>query len=476
METAPLQRLLRRPSSEQPSLDHSSAIQASIERSGSSTIYDGCPSEPHLTEQQQIISLLRQLIHGQQQAAQPTCAPPQAQLSITPQERLAPLSHHETRDSPSRFPEPSPPQAMHINIAEPPDHGPWQDLHYLVTTFKDKHSKYAKRCSKGAAVSVWNCYNGTDKESIIKHLNSTPQGRRLHRDEHFMEQLSDADLYALLQNELGLTSEIAVENALSAITFTGNILDRTTWVNFHTAWCQVLKRVTHAGALQPRRMVDLFRNAIPDAFVSTWLKARKFADWNEAYDAAITALTDPQWLVEFSKQQQHLLTKALAQPQRQPQQQQQQQPRHSNQAQLQQPQQPHGPQQQQHSDKPANAAQDKSAAPQQPKKPFVPLEYKNRRNQLNVNPNMKLGLDQNPQKLQCTRCLDTHRYRSELCTTPQKQCRDGQPALTPEEHNSRLQTRWNEGFFFIKQLSEYLSPSPKDAAQQAHDAATKMKK
>jgi hypothetical protein len=358
---------------------------------------------------------------------------------------------------------------MNINFAEPPDHGPWQDLHHLMTTFKDKHSKYVRRCSPGSAVSVWNCYNSTDKESILKHLNSTPEGRQLGRNETSMERLSDSEVYELLQRELGLTSEIAVENALSAITLTGSILERTTWVNFHTAWCQVLKRAACAGTLQPRRMVDLFRAAIPDPFVSQWLKARKFSTWEDAYDAAITALSDSQWLVEYSKHLLQQMQKQSAQPQRQ-QQHQHQQPSQDKQPPQQKPAQPSQPP----ASTPATAPPSDKAAAQQPKhkKPFVPLEYKNRRNQVNHNPNMKQDLNLNPENTPCTRCEEVHRYPSELCTAPVRSSKKGQPALTPEEHNMRIRARWDAGFFFAKPLASYASPSPQDAAAQASKAAS----
>jgi hypothetical protein len=115
-----------------------------------------------------------------------------------------------------------------ISIAEPPEHGDWKDVQHLMTVFKDKHAKYVKRCGKGDSLSVWECYTETAQESIIRQLQENNADTT--RDADFMASLSDAQLYALLQNELGISYDMEVEQALRAIPFVGSILDKPSWV------------------------------------------------------------------------------------------------------------------------------------------------------------------------------------------------------------------------------------------------------
>jgi hypothetical protein len=202
-----------------------------------------------------------------------------------------------------------------ISIAEPPEHGDWRDINHLTTVFKDKHVKYVNRCGNGEHMSVWECYTQTARDCIIEHLNAVSTNPAITFDADFMSSLLDAELYALLQDNLGISYDVDAEAALRAITFQGSILDIPSWVVYRTAWAQVLQRVTTAGTVQPRRLTELFRNGIPDEFMRTWLHSRKHNSWTDAYTAAIGALKDPKWQSSYNK---HILATAATRTQADP--------------------------------------------------------------------------------------------------------------------------------------------------------------
>jgi hypothetical protein len=351
-------------------------------------------------------------------------------------------------------------QRITVSVAEPPKHGAWNDVHHLVGVFKDEHTTYKHRCGEGTSLTVWECYTQTAKDSIVTFLKSTPKGKLLNRTAAYLAQLSDADLYALLQNELGLTHSTEVEHALRAITFPDSVLDAANWVTFHTSWLQVLHRVSSEVEILPRRMSEIFRESIPDAYITKWLTARKHPTWEEAYSAVIDALSDPKWLVSYIKETGRLQAtpahpqKSLPNPQQKP----PPVPKHQS----------------------GTPAQQQEAIKQPEKKPRDPLTYKNRYGAINVNPNLNLAVDDNPDKVPCSRCIDfTHRWTSDLCTVAQR--RDGttvEPALTATEFAQRLKKRWEKGFFFKEDLAkathQHKSPSAKDSNNSSATSASRM--
>ena len=344
-----------------------------------------------------------------------------------------------------------------ISIAEPPEHGDWKDVHYLMTVFKDKHVKYVKRCGKGDSLSVWECYTETAQECIITQLQENDADTT--RDADFMASLSDAQLYALLQQELGISYDMEVEQALQAIPFVGSILDKPNWVVFRTAWTGVLKRVTEAGSVQPKRMADIFRDRIPDDFMQSWLKARKHTSWEAAYEAAVDALKDPKWHTCYSK---HViaknrtdLTKKPAPPAAGQQ----------HQAGLQQQAKPQ-------TDKPAAApapAPAPASAQTQSKIDFPVSKNKN------VNPNFKSDLNENPHKTVCERCGAIHKWLAALCTSDRHQEKGKKVTpLSPEEFLRRIKARWDLGYWFNKALDAFTSPTVASSAAAAATATVRF--
>jgi hypothetical protein len=248
-----------------------------------------------------------------------------------------------------------------------------------------------------------------------------------------------------MQNELGLQSTTEVERELARITFSGSVLQKPNWVNYNTAWKQVLQRVTKAAELQPKRMVDLFIQGIPDEFFVKWLKARKYATWEEAYDSIQDALQEPAFHTQYSEHLQEQLRSLQHKP---------------SQA-----------KQQQRSAPPSNPAPQPPATQQ----PATGGLTKQLNSEKNVNPNFKPELDMNPGKKKCSRCGGVHRFTDDMCTTTHHKDKSVrmQP-LSAAEHQKRLQTRWDAGFLFTKQISEYSSPSAKESVEQSAAAAQRL--
>jgi hypothetical protein len=298
---------------------------------------------------------------------------------------------------------------------------------------------------------VWECYKPSAKASIIKHLE-TRDGPV--RDAAYLSSLTNDQLYELLQNELGITYPTEVEVALNAIRFQGYVLEKPNWVNFHTAWQEVLMRVTKAGQVDPKRMAQLFRDNVPDPFIREFLQGKRCNTWQASYDAVIEALDDPKWHICYNKDSASR----------------KQQPNQSNK-------QPSRPLGSAATASPSTLESQAIAPAQTPaaRSKFDPLTWKNRRGQVNVNPNMKLDVNHNPSNTPCSRCAETHRYKDEDCTsTMTKDKQPISPALTADEQRARLQRRWNNGFFFSKVITAYKSPSAGDAAAATQQATTRI--
>jgi hypothetical protein len=235
----------------------------------------------------------------------------------------------------------------------------------------------------------------------------------------------------------------------------------------NTSWSQVLERVTASGRVAPRRLAEIFRDNIPDPFIKDWLVSNKHPTWEAAYDAVIAGLHDAKWLICYARDQ---ATRAQRQRQRP-----QQTPNGGTPAPLA----GGGPPPSQG----GGAARTPSAPANKSKQPqtqnggaaeFDPLKYRNKRGQLNFNPNLKPDINGNPQNAQCTRCGDIHRYGSELCTSAVGADKKPLEALSPEEHKRRQKKRWDDGYFFAKPLQDFKSPSAQDSAAGSQAAVARV--
>ena len=399
-----------------------------------------------------------------EQTNSPTPSPSRKSMAISAQEWREFKAFKRAQQNPAQPPPPSQQQqqqsgsretlpTFNIVISQPPEHGDWRDVQYLTTTFKDKHLKYQKSCGSATHLSVWECYSETAREQIVKQLNKARTGTA--RDAAYLSSLTDSDLYKILGEELGLSYTTEVEQALNAVKFQGSVLERSDWVIFNTSWCQVLRRVTDAGALQPRRMVELFRDNIPDAFIREWLRARRFSTWEEAYDGITAAIDDSKWSKCYLKDAiQRLATQPAAPKQHTP----------------------------QSSAAPAAPSSAKTPTVQPPPaqerrqqtRAFNPLTHKNKRGDLNVNPNMSRDVPNlNPERKQCDRCKDgtIHPWLKNMCTTAlDRNKKPISPELSAEEFRARLKLRWDAGFFFTKPIVDYTSPTAQTSAADSAQA------
>jgi len=394
-----------------------------------------------------------------EQTDTPTPSPTRKSVSRSEWQAFLAFKRAQHTTAPAPAPPPEGKQTFNIVVATPPEHGDWRDIQHLTTVFKDKHIKYRKACNGATYLSVWECYTPTDQENIIKQLHQ-PQAE-VQRNAAYLSSLSDDAFYKLLGDELGLSYTTAVEQALTAISFKGNILDRSNWVIFNTGWSQVLRRVTSAGTVQPRRLVELFRDNIPDPFVQEWLRGRRFQSWEDAYDGIIASIEDHRWMACYIKDKEERLHKPPAKPAHAPA--------------------PAPAAAPKHSAPPANAPAPAPAAPannsQQPST-FNPLTFKDRRGNVNVNPKMlKNPPNLNKGRTPCDRCNDetVHNWPSSMCTSSQdKNKKPITPALSPEEFQSRMQQRWDAGFFFSKDISAYKSPSAGASAAASQSASARI--
>ena len=380
----------------------------------------------------------------------------QKQHGNSAQQAPAPSDEPASRDQHGRLAAGVIPQ-YNFNVATAPVHGKWNDIHYLMNTFKDKHTKYVSQCRGGGHDSVWECYDETAKDKLIEHLGTktTVKGSAatiIKRDALYMSRLTDTALYALLCDELGIDFPMEVERQLKLAKFEGSAVERESWVDFVVEWRKVLKRVTDPGTVQPRRLTELFREQIPDPFIREWLKGRKYASWRDAYEGIVEALEDSNWKNHYIKD---LLERQAESKKEQA-----------------------GGKAGGKGNAGGNAGggntgggnagggnansndRHKSTAPvSQDVFSFKVGKFSN------VNPNFKQDLNHNPERKTCSRCQEVHRYKDADCTSGKTKEGAVLTSLPSDEYKKRMERRWNDGFFAAKPLIE--SKSVTEAASDA---------
>ena len=372
------------------------------------------------------------------------------------QQAPAPSDEPASRDQHGRLAAGVIPQ-YNFNVATAPVHGKWNDIHYLMNTFKDKHTKYVSQCRGGGHDSVWECYDETAKDKLIEHLGTktTVKGSAatiIKRDASYMSRLTDTALYALLCDELGIDFPMEVERQLKLAKFEGSAVERESWVDFVVEWRKVLKRVTDPGTVQPRRLTELFREQIPDPFIREWLKGRKYASWKEAYEGIVEALEDSNW-------KNHYIRDLLER-------------------------QAEGKSKEQAGSKAGggkassnaggnagsgNAGGGTANSNDRHKPHSAPasqdvFSFKVGKFS-NVNPHFKQDLNHNPERKACSRCQEIHRYKDADCTSGKTKDGTTLTSLPSDEYKRRMERRWNDGFFAAKPLIE--SKSVTEAASDA---------
>jgi hypothetical protein len=207
----------------------------------------------------------------------------------------------------------------------------------------------------------------------------------------------------------------------------------------------------------------VYRESLPDTFVQVQLSQRRFDTWKQSHTYMLEQIRNPDFLIQWNADK-------AARPQMKPKHQ------HGNgggAGVLQ----PHG-----------GGGGGGAASPQVPQAPIIPatsatpgnvLTYKNKFGKLNVNPNMILDLDLNPQRIVCSRCGSIHRWLVALCTSFKNKAGEIiEPKLTAEKNKELSILKWKAGFFSEKdpntRPAERQSPSTQGTAQHASEASQRL--
>ena len=360
------------------------------------------------------------------------------QHSFMPLPRAEPLTDHHGRALVS--------QDINFRTLDPPPHGLWDDLSYLMTTFKDAYDIYRRRSGKGKFDSIWECYNPTAQANLAKRLGvkevrvgSTVT--QVDRNVTYLASLTDDGLLDLLCSEMGIEYASETETELRKLRLQGSPLVKSNWVTLQTAWERVLKRTTERGKILPKELSKIFIQCIEDKYIKKWLTSQEPKTWTAAYDKVLSAITDVHWVIGHSE----------------------------------------------HTAK--EKASDAKTAPFKPNKPvmgaagdviqggghnvgdpakspaeFNPLTFKNKAGKLNVNPNLKKKMgDLNPEKRKCTRCDYVHNFDMSLCTSDKKA--DNATSCAPlaaDELARRHKAKWELGVLYTS--IPLMGPTPANAA------------
>jgi len=335
-----------------------------------------------------------------------------------------------------------------ITRQDAPQHGTWNDVHYLMTTFNDQYEMYRRRCGKGANFeSIWECYMPTQQENIIKHLNVTQPTRSVPWDRLALEGLTNEQLKGLLCSTLGINYQHETMAQLNLHKLEGSYLTSANWIVLQTKWEQVLMRCTPNGELLPKALTKHFIQSITDTYIRTWLFQQDKKHWKDAFEAIIAAIDDSLWLKGY------LLASAEERAIKPP-------PKITSSG--------------GGAAAPAPAGivtKEKIKLAAVDSGDFNPLAFKNKSGKINVNPNLKKAMpNANPNKEECSTCGYVHNFDMCLCTSERKKTGEACLPLSKEEIVKRLFTRWNQGHFFATipdQIKHLLVPTPASAAAAA---------
>jgi hypothetical protein len=275
-----------------------------------------------------------------------------------------------------------------------------------------------------------------------------------------LDALTNDEFKAKMCKEKGHNTTTLTEIALRAIKFTGLITAKCSWVNFESDWQECLEQASANGHIENKRLLVLYREAIPDPFFQSHILSKRFDNWSKCHQHMVEQLRNPDFLIpwdadkETRKSQPTLLHGAA--PSKQKQQEQKQTS--------------------------GGAAAVEPKAPRVKDSDFDPLTYRNSYGTLNVNPNLIVDLDHNKSKQPCTRCDDgtIHRWGSDLCTTyKNKSGAEVTPKISSDENTKRAITKWDAGFFAAKdpksRPAPRQSPSVQDTAAAAAGSSARLK-
>jgi hypothetical protein len=349
--------------------------------------------------------------------------------------------------------------AMH-----PPVHGKWNDVDHLMKVYMPAYDRYRASCGLAHFNSIWDGYSFSQKTRIAKLLSKTANGV-------VVEAVTIADLDALTNDEFkarmckekGHNTTTLTEIALRAIKFTGLITAKCSWINFESDWQECLEQASANGHIDNKRLLVLYREAIPDTFFQSHILSKRFDNWMQCHQHMVEQLRNPDFLIPWDADKETRKPPPVtpATSQASPAKQKQQEHKHTS----------------------GGAAAVEIKAPSTTHgKDFDPLTYRNSYGTLNVNPNLIVDLDHNKSKAPCTRCDDgtIHRWGSDLCTTyKNKSGAEVTPKISSDENTKRAIVKWDVGFFAAKdprsRPAPRQSPSVQDTAAAAAGSSARLK-
>jgi hypothetical protein len=348
----------------------------------------------------------------------------------------------------------------------PPAHGEWDDVNYLMKTYVPLYEKYKASCGSKTSESIFSAYSATQKKRLAKLFTKHSEGRVIHSvDIEDLERLSNEAFIDMLCKEKGYKTSTLTEDALKAIVWKGRFTEKTSWINHETNWEECLAQTSKKGTVEKKRLIVLYRQSIPEPFIQKHLASKRFDTWQQCHNyMAEDMLKDPDFFTEWNED---IRTRApVITPQ----------DKHDNKKQgafagggVAPPRQ----------DKPHNVAPAGAAAPSAPVKVNEgALTYKDKFGKLNVNPNLIIDLDLNPDKLVCSRCGLVHKWLEEFCTSfKNKLDQLIEPKLTFEQIKKATTARWWAGFFAAKDPNNRPhrdSPSVQATASAAADTQKRL--
>jgi hypothetical protein len=331
------------------------------------------------------------------------------------------------------------------------------------------YEKYEASCGTSAE-SIFSAYSLTQKKRLCKLFSKQAGSKTIHVTIEQLQSLSNEEFTKMLCKEKGYKTSTLTEDALKAITWKGKFTAKSAWINHETNWEDCLAQSSKKGTVETKRLIVLYRQSIPEPFIRKHLESKRFESWQQCHNyMAEEMIIDPDFLTEWNEDIRIRQPTTSDKPRNPP---------HGSAAQPQgsatQPHRGSSDQSRTHSAQPpadalpAQAPQIKEGA----------LSYKDKFGKLNVNPNLIVDLDLNPDKLICSRCGLIHRWLEEFCTSfKNKLDQLIEPKLTFEQVKKATIARWNAGFFAAKDPNirpHRDSPSVQAAASAATEARVRL--
>jgi hypothetical protein len=357
--------------------------------------------------------------------------------TLTHKQSTAPLDAHQrpARDDIPNF---------SVSLAAP-THESWSDVNELTKIFKPAYDKYRASCGSRHYDTIWETYTPTQRTRLSRFLSKADSNGVIHDySEDVLATLTNDEFVDLMCKKKGYSTTMITETALRKIEMKLPVTSRSNWIDYEVDWMECLAQASKNGTIDPKRLVVIFREGIPDEYFQTDLKQQNFKTWQDCLAHMQTQIDNAAFLVPWKEA--CMLREAK--------------PKHQQQAPA-----GGGAAQQKHQQPPAKQQAAGAGA-------FDPLTYKNSYGTLNVNPNLIVDLDQNKEKTACDRCKDgtVHKWASPLCTAyKDKKQKEIEPKLSNTEVHKRLMSKWSAGFFAAKEPQ--LRALPKNPSAQDSAAA-----